>query len=78
MADVILSIVSEVDVPDTGTSPVLLVHSRPLYRSPRPSALAVARVPSIVLRRVGGAPMPQSGETTPLKTTIPSAKIQNP
>jgi len=31
-----------------------------------------------LLRRMGGALMPQSGETAPLRKTIPPAKIQNP
>jgi len=42
------------------------------------NALAFAGVASPVLRRVGAAPMPQSGETAALGETVPSAKIRNP
>jgi hypothetical protein len=67
--------VAEFDVPHTGTSRFSSSTAVSCSPSPRPSALAITRVPSIVLHRVGGAPMPRSGESASLKKTIPSAKI---
>jgi hypothetical protein len=62
---------AEIDVPDTGTSSVLSVHIPHSRISVHSRSAGIDHMPSIVLRRVGGAPMPQEWrELRPLKKTI--------